>query len=212
MNQSDKSSFAGLLSDAMAFYGRNVSDFALGVWWEACERFSFEQVSKALTAHAMDPEHGQFPPKPADIVRVLQGTRSDRALVAWGKVLDAMQRVGAYQSVVFDDGLIHIVVEDLGGWPAICQGEMENLPHVERRFCESYRAYAARGDQTFPALLPGVHQLQNGIAGKRQAPPMLIGNPDRAAEVLRLGSTGPKTQMTPALAHVTDLKRIGSAA
>ena len=34
-------------------------------------------VGKALTAHATDPDHGQFAPKPADIVRKIQGTQAD---------------------------------------------------------------------------------------------------------------------------------------
>lgn len=212
MKQTDHEAFAALLGDAMAFYRQNVSNFAMGVWWQACEAFSLEQVTKALSAHAMDPERGQFPPKPADIVRVLQGTRTDRSLVAWGKVLDAMQRVGAYASVVFDEGVIHAVVEDLGGWPAICRGELKDLPHVERRFCESYRAYAARGDVAFPAMLPGAHQSDNALKGTPSAPPVLIGDPKRAKEALRVGLSAPKTQITHAVSHVVDLKRIGSAA
>jgi hypothetical protein len=196
MTPKDKPSFMQLMTDAMAFYRQDVSNFALGVWWEACKGFDLEQVTKAITAHAMDPERGQFAPKPADVVRQLQGTRTDRSLVAWGKVLDAMQRVGAYTSVVFDDGLIHAVVEDLGGWVEMCRGELKDLPHVERRFCESYRAYVAKGDVQFPAMLPGVHQLQNAMNGRKSAPPVLIGNPDAARQVAQIGSDAPKTQIT----------------
>lgn len=196
MKPNDRERFAALITDALAFYRRDTSKFALNVWWQACQAFDFEQVAKALTAHAMDPEQGRFPPMPADIVKQLQGTRTDRSLLAWGKVLDAIQRVGAYQSVAFDDGIIHAAIEDLGGWVALCKGEMKDLPHVERRFCESYRAYAARGDVQFPPSLPGVHQLENGLNGRKSAPPVLIGRPERAAEVLRLGVPAPKTQIT----------------
>lgn len=196
MNIQDKPKFAQLLTDVQAFYRQNVSTFALGVWWQACERFDFEQVSKALTQHAMDPDRGQFAPKPADVVRLLQGTRTDRALLAWGKVLDAMQRVGSYQSVAFDDSVIHAVVEDIGGWVQMCRSDMDELSHTERRFCESYRAYAARPSIGFPARLAGAHEIDNRTAGKKVAPPILIGDPQKAAEVLRLGSAGPKTQFT----------------
>lgn len=212
MQDSDRGKFSQLMSDAMAFYGKNVSTFALGVWWEACRNFSLEQVAKALTAHAMDPEQGQYQPKPANLVKALQGTRTDRSLIAWGKVLVAMQRVGAYTSVAFDDPVIHAAVEDLGGWAAICRGELNDLPHVERRFCESYRAYASRPDVAYVGVLPGVHQLENGLRGKESAPPILIGDPERAAAVMRNGGSAPKTQMTPAIAHVSDVPRLGNAA
>lgn len=108
--------FSQLITDVLAFYRQDVSGFALQVWWQACANFELEQVTKALTAHAMDAERGQFAPKPADLVRQLAGTATDRAMLAWGKVHDAMGRVGAYQDVVFDDAVIHAVVEDLGGF------------------------------------------------------------------------------------------------
>ena len=98
MNASDKRAFKDLITQAMAFYRQDVSTFSLGVWWSACEAFSLEQVGKAFTAHATDAERGRFAPMPADIVKHLQGTQTDRSLMAWGKVLEGIQRVGAYQS------------------------------------------------------------------------------------------------------------------
>lgn len=213
MRQDDKQKFVRLVTDVMAFYRQDVSEFAVTVWWQACESFDFEQVAKALTAHAMDPDRGQFAPKPADLVRLLQGTKTDRARIAWGKVLDAMQRVGAYESVAFDDPVIHAAIEDIGGWVAICRGETKDLPHVERRFCESYRAYANHGCRDYPAILPGAHQIDNALRGKRIAPPKLIGNPSEAQRVMQLGMSGPKTQITHISGGIESaVKRIGAAA
>ena len=104
MKPSDKPAMVAMVTDALAYYGKPVSAFTLQVWVQACQPFSIEQVSKALTAHATDPERGQFAPKVADIVRILSGTATDRAALAWGKCLKAMSSVGAYTDVVFDDG------------------------------------------------------------------------------------------------------------
>lgn len=211
MKANEKRQFMELMTDAMAFYRQDVSTFALSVWWQACERYELEQVAKALTSHAMDPERGQFPPKPADLVRVLQGTQTDRSLIAWGKALDAMQRVGAYQSVCFDDPAIHAAIEDMGGWPKLCRSTSDELPHVQRVFCQTYRAYSGRGDFSYPARLVGVHEAENALAGQRTAPPTLIGSPEKAKQIASGGSMLPKTQIT----HVTDsmpIKRIGKEA
>lgn len=188
--------FIEVLAGVHDFYGRELSEFAATVWLQACDTFDVQQVSKALSAHLMDPERGQFMPKPADIVRQLQGTHTDRALIAWGKVLDAAQRVGAYQSVVFDDGIIHAVVEDMGGWSKLARSGSDELPFVQRRFCETYRAYSGRPDVSFPARLPGQFELENASKGRKVSAPMLIGNPERAAQVLASGLTAPKTQIT----------------
>ena len=196
MQQSEVPGFQSLLTDALAFYRQDVSEFALSVWWQACRPFSLEQVSKAFTAHATDAERGRFPPMPADIVKYLQGTQTDRSLLAWGKVLEGIQRVGAYQSVAFDDPAIHAAVEDLGGWTTICRSTMQELPHLQRRFTEAHRAYSGRHGFAFPAYLIGESEAANRTAGKRVAPPVLIGNPERAAEVLRLGHAGPRNAIT----------------
>lgn len=212
MQAADRSGFKTLMTDVLAFYRRDLSPFALSIWWQACQSFELEQVAKALTAHATDPEQGRFAPMPADIVKQLQGTRTDRSLVAWGKVLDAAQRVGAYSSVCFDDGLIHAAIEDVGGWQALCRSQMDELSFLQKRFCDSYRAYVARGDVKYPALLAGAHDLENVLKGFKAKPPVLIGDPAKAQAVLAAGSELPKTQITHVVAQLVDMKRIGRAA
>lgn len=196
MNQQNKREFKDLITSVLAFYRQDVSTFALGVWWAACSPFDIEQVRQALNAHAIDSERGQFAPKPADIVRALQGTRTEQARLAWGKAFDAMQQVGAYQSVTFDDPVIHLVIEDLGGWQKVCRSTMDELSYLEHRFCEAYRAYAGRPLGEYPSRLLGEFECINRREGRKVAPPMLVGNPQRAAEVLRLGGAGGRTQFT----------------
>lgn len=198
MRAEDKADFSALIRDALAFYGQATSPFAMGVWWAACERFDLEQVRKAVTAHAMDPEAGRFPPKPADIVRQLHGTSTDRALMAWGRVYAAMSEVGAYRSVAFDEPEIHAAIADLGGWQAVCAGKVDELPHLQRRFCEAYRAYRARGCVDWPPVLVGLSEAANRHNGRPVAPPALIGNAEGCAAVMR----GPSRAGLAALAAV----------
>lgn len=187
MNAQDKERFMNLVSEVMVFYNRSLSVLSISIWWQACERFDFEQVSKAFSAHATDAERGRFPPMPADIVRVLQGTQTDRALVAWGKVMEAVQRVGAYRSAVFDDGAIHVVIEDMGGWVTVCRSATDELPFLQRRFCETYRAYVMRPDFSFPAVLPGESEKVNLLNGRSVQPPVLVGDATAAMRVMTLG-------------------------
>lgn len=198
MKSADSPKFAGLITDAMAFYGKDISAFALNVWWQACERFEFEQISKALTRHAMDPERGQFAPKPADLVRMLAGTATDRAQIAWGKACEAMQRVGAYTDVVFDDPVIHAVIDDLGGWPKICRGELAELSYLQHRFTESYRAYAGREGIEYPRKLIG-DRASDEMYTRRGLPPpkaAIVGDLVKAREVYRTGSLAGKTAVS----------------
>lgn len=184
MTDTDEPAFIELLTDALAFYGQAPSPFALSVWWQACERFDLQQVARALTAHAMDPERGQFAPRPADLVRVLHGTHGDRALIAWGRVYRAIGTQGAYTSVVFDEPAIHAAVQDLGGWVTVCRSTVDELPFLQRRFCDAYRAYSARGCAVWPAVLIGEHEAANRLQGRTVRPPALLGDEAACRRVL----------------------------
>lgn len=198
MQQSDRAEFAALITDALAFYRQDVSKFALGVWWAACERFDLEQVRGALTAHAMDPERGQFAPKPADLVRHLAGTATDRAMIAWGKVMGAISAVGAYTDVLFDDPAIHAAIEDVGGWVKVCRGEVKDLSYLQHRFTESYRAYVGRGQFEFPRVLMGDRSPDEMFRRRGLPPPKpaVVGDIQRAANVYERGRAGGKTLIT----------------
>jgi hypothetical protein len=198
MNVEQMGDFRALLTDVLAYYGKDCSSFTLTVWWGACQNFEYEQVSKALQRHATDPERGQFAPKVADIVRVLQGTSTDRAAIAWGKVHSAMSSVGAYSDVVFDDPAIHAVIEDLGGWPKICRMEIAELSYLQHRFQEAHRAYTERGQFEYMRRLPGDRSpdheyTSRGIPLPR---PALVGVKEKAIAVLQNGNAGSKTRIT----------------
>lgn len=211
MNHRDKPAFAQLMTDALAFYGKDVSRFALDVWWQACESFEFEQVARAMTRHAMDAERGQFAPKPADIVRQLSGTVSDKAAIAWGKAIDAASRVGSYTDVVFDDPAIHATIEDLGGWPKFCRQDVKDLSYLQHRFCQSYMAYAGRGEFDYPRRLEGDRSPDDVYAkrGLRPPRPAVIGDVERARLVAAGGRSDGKTPI--AFTRVLDALERGDA-
>lgn len=144
MTEKDLERFEATLTSALAFWKQDLSEFALSVWWQACRAYSMEQVSKAFTQHAMDPERGRFAPMPADIVKALHGTQTDRSLLAWGQVLEAISACGMYGSPDFADRATVSAIVDIGGWPAVCQTSIDELPHLQRRFCASHRAYTSR--------------------------------------------------------------------
>lgn len=191
MTPQDKPAFVQLVTDALAYYRQNVSEFTLSVWWSACQSYTLEQVTKAFTTHATDPERGQFAPKVADLVRVLNGTVTDRAAIAWGKAYEAMSAVGAYRDVVFDDPAIMAALEDLGGWPKVCRTEAKELGYLQHRFCEAHKAYTGRQNFPYPRKLMGDRSPDSEYEKKGLPPPApaLIGDRDRAALVFQGGSS-----------------------
>lgn len=193
MQPTDRMAFQALLASVYRFYPKQgeFSDFALGVWWEAMKPFDFEAVKDALNRHAVNPDNGQFLPKPADVVKLLGGSNLDRATLAWTKVIDAVHHVGTYESVCFDDPIINAVIADAGGWIALGQVTEDELPFKQREFEQRYRAYRTKGAiDAHPKCLPGIIARDNGANGFKAPDPVLIGDREKAALVYARGGDG----------------------
>lgn len=192
METDDFDRFAELLGGVFELYGREASPFAMQVWWEALRPFDFSAIRMAFSRHVQNPDVGQFPPKPADVLRMLGGTTQDKALQAWAKVDKAVRHVGTYQTVVFDDPLIHRVLHDMGGWVGLGMKTEDEWPFVQREFENRYRGFSMRSERPeYPRALIGISEAENSRNGKRSDPPRLIGDPTRAQAVLSGGTDRP---------------------
>lgn len=196
MTDSDKGAFYALIGNVYGFYRVECTQFAYGVWWEGCKGFDFAAVADALNRHAVNPDNGQFLPKPADILKLLGGTTIDGAQVAWTKVDRAIRDVGPYQSVIFDDAIVHAVVADMGGWIELSRKDDEAWPFVQREFETRYRGYRNRPPLESVARLIGIFEMENGMNGRAIADPVLLGDPQRAMQVKARLSDAPRMTVT----------------
>lgn len=98
MRQQDNKRFVEALYGAMDVVGGQVSERALKVWWNALADYDIEAVERALQQHVTE---SVYPPKPADVVRRVQGQdgRPD-ADEAWNIALQAMDESA---TVVWND-------------------------------------------------------------------------------------------------------------
>src|SRR5437870_914018 len=120
MQSRDLGKFTILMAGIGELYGKNISSHLIDIYWQVLKQYELVDVQNAFQSHVQNPDCGQFFPKPADIVRFIEGSGETKALLAWAKVERAIRQLGSYQSVVFDDSLIHIVIEDMGGWVKLC--------------------------------------------------------------------------------------------
>jgi len=193
MQQSDYDDFTNIIQVVSEQYGKKLSGGVIALYWQALQAYDLPAVRDALGRHLRNTDTGQFMPKIADIIRMMQGSSQDAAFSAWSKVDKAVRQVGPYDTVVFDDPLIHKVLHDMGGWIGICDKTDEAWPHVEREFETRYRGFKSRNEQVeYPAKLIGIFEAHNAKEGHKVAAPMLIGDASKAHEVLRLGTTGSK--------------------
>lgn len=190
MTPKDYSQFVTIWTQACELYSKTPSDGALDLVFAALQRFDIDQVKQGLTAHINDPKHGDFAPKPADIVRHIEGDGDSRALAAWSKVDRAIRSIGSWESVVFDDPKTMVVIEDMGGWIKLCEVTEKELPFKSNEFVKRFMAYISRPPERHPSKLIGRTEANN--TGEFQPfvqEPRLVGKPEKCAEVYRLGAT-----------------------
>lgn len=207
MQPNDEREFVDLIKGVYAYYRQDYSKFTLGVWLEAMKPFDLAAVRDAMNRHAVDPDRGQFCPRAADVVRLIGGGSADAALMAWAKVERAVRLVGPYQSVVFDDPLIHRVASDMGGWTAFAKVDEGEWPFLRNQFATLYRGYRGRiGQIAYPAHLPGLSEQHNGSGGFAIEPPLMLGDMESCRRVLRLGTDAPMLRITamPAVKQLTE--------
>jgi hypothetical protein len=198
VTENDTPRLIEVLAALADLYRTKLSKPMLDIWVAAMRPYPLGEIQRALSWHTTHGEAGQFMPKPADIVRHIQGSAADHAMLAWSKTHDAIRLVGPWASPVFDDPLIHVVIRDLGGWIALNAVTSEELPFREREFITRYRSAASRN--AIPPRVPrltGISEAENSRNGKIIAPPTLVG--DRAGCVRtfeRLESDAGRAQIT----------------
>lgn len=205
MIQSDIDSFATIWTASCEIYGKQPSDGAITMAFNALMRFDLADIGRALNAHINNPADGRFMPKPADVVRHIEGDPDSRALQAWSKVERAIERTGPYQSIVFDELIIMCCISDMGGWMDLCNVTIDELPFKRNEFTKRYRGYLSTPPDSHPSKLIGITEAGNSTTGHDIPEPLLIGNTQQALSVHRSGAK----QSTGAVSLSQALKALG---
>lgn len=192
--QEERDVFGAMLETTFKVYGKPEPDVPLKrAYFEALLRYSLEEIRVGLSRHMTDPDQGQFLPKPADIIRNIDGNTATRAESAWTKVDAAIRRIGGDQTVCFDDPIIHAVVTDMGGWVLLTGVNNEEYPFKHNEFVKRYRGYMNRGQVSAVRKLVGRIESHNDAKGftNHIPKPVLVGNAARAQQLLENGLKQP---------------------
>lgn len=164
MQNKDFKKFMALLALVADTYSQpRLSEDAVKLYFKVLSDYSLDEVSQAIMEHI---KQSPYMPKPADIIRIIEGTAEDRASEAWYYVLKAIQQYGYYESVQFDNPAIHYAIERMGGWQKLCQLTEEELPFRERDFIKHYiRGERMASWDKVPLRFMGKHEQDNVFNG-----------------------------------------------
>ncbi|MBT3042219.1 MAG: hypothetical protein KME67_05095 [Candidatus Thiodiazotropha sp. (ex Codakia orbicularis)] len=203
----ERQAFKKMFSTVWALYSKNITKEVLTIYLASLKRFTLDEIRHALNVHVQNPDAGQYLPKPADLIRILEGASETTAMQAWSKVEKAIRSVGPYESVVFDDPIIHCVIVDMGGWIEMNKIMEDELPFKAREFEKRYQGYVLKKSEAHPRMLMGIAQADAERRGYKINPPVLIGNQQKAEATFRLGSEQSGVQITHSKS-ISDLLRL----
>lgn len=168
MESQDRTRFASAIHGTFEIYSpKPVSEQLMNIWWATLKPYSIDDVCNALTKHISDAERGQFPPKPADVIRFLQPGEKEQlenvksqAEMQWLNVTHAIARTGAYRTPTFKDPVTSATVNSLGGWAMICQKTTQQLDFLQKQFVSTYVDFQRRPIEQLPCHVAGLEDMQ----------------------------------------------------
>lgn len=189
MEETDKKRFAELMAGLAQTFVTDVSARDIENYWRFLRSYPLKQVEQAILDYCVSPEGHAFMPKPGEIVAALRGKDNERSLLAWVKVTQAMKKAGAYKTVIFDDAVIHAVIEGLGGWIRLCLLPEKELVFQQKEFERLYQCYLHQVILHYPRQLIGIFDRDNAAAGYAiKQKPLLCGDATQAALVFKNGA------------------------
>jgi len=198
MKKSESTKFAKLMVAIGTLNGKDLPPEVVELYWRSLKCFAWADVHRALQAHIDNPDGGQFMPKPANIRRLLIGSGASRAADAWAKVEQAIEQIGSYTSVVFDDALIHAAIAHMGGWVKLCQTSTDHLAFRQIEFKRLYQDFLLTHANVYPKVLSGRVEALNTRDSYPVPPPTLVGDKERAKAVTCAGGGSALTIHEPA--------------
>lgn len=173
--------FVKFLTGLADLYKIKLNETIIRVYINIFQQYSFEDVIRAFEVYLSLPERkSAFFPKPGDIIQILDGDLETQALEAFETVRIALEKVGTYQSVKFDDPLITLAIHQLGDWVKLGRMETEEFEDWGYSFRKLYKkllvAYKGkeRELQKQNLYLPGVIEIENRKVGGEIPEPVLI--------------------------------------
>ncbi len=183
--------FSLLWIGAVEAVGKSISGAGVSIIWDQLKKYHIDDIERAVYAHLSDPDNGCFMITASHVVKFIEGSGDTRSTIAWTKVFDAMSSVGGYRSIVFDDPLIHHVIQDMGGWIYLCNNtKIDREPFVAKEFKAKYETAIIKKPRAISSVLRGMTEMHNmHIDDAKIEKPILFGDKQKAIEVMNDNKT-----------------------
>ena len=176
----DLERFTNIISGLYAYCNKSKpADIVLDMYYEGLRDFTIEQVQQAVTSAVKARKYTNVP-QIGELREIVEGKASDKALLAFEKVRNAIAQHGSYTTVIFDDPIITAIIEGVqadgvSGWQGLCMMDLEKLGWWGKDFVKHYVVLSENPPKYTKKLL-GRHDSESQSMGRK---PVVIGDPKR---------------------------------
>lgn len=160
MTDDDKWRFADLMrltaSVTVLPNGKTVESIMPSLF-EGLRQYDFTEVEDATKRYCRG---NRFFPMLADIVGLIEGNDTEKALKLWTLVVRAIENIGHWHNVRFPVPAVHAAIENMGGWVWLATHlTYDNAPFLQKEFerhiISALRHPATVGNRPY---LPGIDE------------------------------------------------------
>jgi len=146
----------------MEVYGVSYSEATIEIYYRILKDLDGKEFEKAVHTILSERPFPTFP-KPAELLSAIATKNEEKAVLAADNLRKAVSMHGSYKTVIFDDPVIHIVLErHFGGWIKFCEMTIEDMEKFFKfEFEKLYKAYASQKNIEIKTKLIGKHDAQN---------------------------------------------------
>ena len=134
----------------------------INIYYKLCCDIEINDFMKGLERMFKERVYTNLP-SPAEIREYCLGTKTSKHILASDKLRKAITSFGGYSTIVFDDPILHVVIEKrFQSWIKFCNlttDELNNFLNFE--FEECYKAYSAQKHTDIKTVLLGRHDAKN---------------------------------------------------
>jgi len=179
MVEADKIEFIEIMTGLAGIFNHALSRIQINLYFDALRDLDFKDVKRAANIVART---CKFFPKPVEFREQILPNLDAQASLAYDKLHEAYLRFSPYHSVIFDDPVIHAVVNSLGGWLKLASLTIDEAKWYRKDFEAKYKHYAPQvRNLNVPTKLVGQFEIDNSEKfPKFVRPPQIIGDEVKA--------------------------------
>lgn len=193
MNSNEKRGFHKRLAAVYSYYRADCTEDVSAMWWAGLKPFALELVEQAFNKHAIDTERGQYLPKIADIIRIIEQLNPD------GRP-DPEEAWAIMSPALHDEGVTVVATGEMLAAFTLAQESYQDRVGSRMSFLEKYRNLVKYGrDNRLPVVwTPSLGWNVDG----RKAPleqAVRLGRLTQDHASLLLGPPAPAVNLLPSL-------------